>query len=137
MSALRAVVAPLVLLGVLSSQPCSAGEARKVDIGMFDSMRFSPGELLVAQGETIRFVVRNVGKLQHEIVIGSHDEITLRRQAMHHEHGMATGMLHVAPGAHAQLTWQAGFPGQLEFACLLPGHYEAGMHGAITVLPNP
>lgn len=134
MSALRASA---VLFALLASPAALAGQARKVDVGMFDSMRFSPAGLTVAQGETIRFVVRNAGALQHEIVLGTHDEIALRRQAMHHEHGAVGAMLHVAPGTRAQLTWQAGLPGELEFACLLPGHYEAGMHGTITVLPNP
>ncbi|NDW02705.1 plastocyanin/azurin family copper-binding protein, partial [Salipiger sp. PrR002] len=29
--------------------------------------------------------------------------------------------------------WTFGEPGTFEFACLLPGHYEAGMHGPLTV----
>ena len=127
------------MLAVLASHAASAGDVRTVDIGMFDSMRFTPGELTVTRGETIRFVVRNEGKVRHEIVIGTPDEITHQRHAMQHDPGTAHAaptMVHVAPGKSEQLTWRFGVPGQFAFACLLPGHYEAGMQGTITVLPH-
>jgi uncharacterized cupredoxin-like copper-binding protein len=137
MSMVRTIVA---LLAALASQAAIAGAPRTVDIGMFDSMRFSPGVLTVARGETIRFIVRNVGKLRHEIVIGTPEEIAHHRHAMLNDPGMAhasPNMAHVAPGKREQMTWRFGIPGQLEFACLLPGHYEAGMRGTITVLATP
>ena len=127
------------LLAVLASQAASASTVRTVDIGMFDSMRFSPAQLTVASGETIRFKVRNKGKIRHEIVIGTLDEIAHHRHAMQVDPGMAhaaPNMAHVAPGKREWLTWQFDRPGQLAYACLLPGHYEAGMHGTITVLPR-
>lgn len=137
MIALRATVA---LLAALASPGASATDARKVAIDMYDSMRFSPARLSVARGETIRFVVRNKGKLKHEIVIGTLDEIAHHRHAMLADPGMAhaaPSMVHVDPGKREQLRWTFERPGQLAYACLLPGHYEAGMHGTITVLPNP
>ena len=136
MIAFRTIVA---LLAALASQGASAGGARTVDIGKFDSMRFSPARLTVARGETIRFVVRNKGKLKHEIVIGTPDGIAHHRHAMLRDPGMAHAapyMAHVDPGKREQLSWTFERPGQLAYACLLPGHYEAGMHGTITVLPN-
>ena len=136
--------AAAALLAALASHAAIANDdaftGRTLDIGMFDSMRFSPARLTVAGGETIRFIVRNLGRLRHEIVIGTADEIAHHRHAMRHDPGMAhaaPNMAHVAPGQREQLTWQFDHPGELEFACLLPGHYEAGMRGAITVLARP
>ena len=129
----------LVLLAALASNPASASAPRSIAIGMFDSMRFAPARLTVTRGETVRFVVRNKGQARHEIVIGTPDEIAHHRHAMQRDSGMAhaaPNMAHVAPGRREQLTWRFDFAGQLVFACLLPGHYEAGMHGAITVLPD-
>ncbi len=137
MIAVRTITA---LLAALASHAASAGQARTIDISMFDTMRFSPATLTVALGDTIRFNVRNAGKARHEIVIGSRDDIAHHRHAMQNDPGMAhaaPNMAHVAPGKREQLTWRFEHPGQLEFACLLPGHYEAGMHGTITVIPNP
>ncbi|WP_426212131.1 plastocyanin/azurin family copper-binding protein [Massilia sp. TWP1-3-3] len=137
MNAMSAAAALLATLAILHGQTATAGQARTVDIGMYDSMRFAPGELSVEHGETIRFIVRNQGKVQHEIVIGTRDDIANRRQSGHHGHGAGSAMLHVAPGASEQFLWQAELSGELEYACLLPGHYEAGMRGTILVLPNP
>jgi len=38
----------------------------------------------------------------------------------------------VAPGKTAELTWRFAEPAELEFACNLPGHYEAGMAGPVS-----
>ena len=135
---IAALLAALASHAAMASDHAHAG--RTLDIGMFDSMRFSPARLTVASGETIRFIVRNLGKVRHEIVIGTAIEIAHHRHAMQHDPGMAhaaPNMAHVAPGRREHLTWQFDRPGELEFACLLPGHYEAGMRGAITVLAKP
>ena len=124
----------------LTSQAGVAGHAadvaRTLDIGMLDSMRFVPGALQLTRGQTIRFVVRNAGLAQHEIVIGTREEIVRHREAMRRDPAMAHGaphMAHVAPGASEELVWKFDRAGKFKFACLLPGHYEAGMHGTITV----
>ncbi|RJG09372.1 cupredoxin domain-containing protein [Massilia cavernae] len=110
--------------------------ARTVAIGMADSMRFSPGELLVTRGQTLRIVARNDGQVLHEIVLGTPEEIARHREAMRRDPGMTHGapnMAHVAPGRSEQIVWKFDQPGKFEFACLLPGHYEAGMSGTIAV----
>lgn len=110
---------------------------RTVAIGMADSMRFTPGELVVGRGQTVRIIARNDGEVLHEIVLGTREEIEQHRAAMRGDprnvHG-APNMAHVAPGASEQIVWQFDRPGKFEFACLLPGHYEAGMTGSIAVL---
>jgi uncharacterized cupredoxin-like copper-binding protein len=129
------MIAARIILAALLAAPF-ASHAGVIEIGMSDSMRFAPAALTVARGDTIHFIVRNEGKIAHEIVIGTPAEIAHHRHGMRHDPGMAhaaPSMAHVAPGEREQLSWRADRPGRFEFACLLPGHYEAGMRGTIAV----
>jgi uncharacterized cupredoxin-like copper-binding protein len=118
-----------------------AGDAREakrtIAIAMSDDMRFSPSRIQVRQGETIRFVVRNQGKLLHEMVIGDrktldeHAALMLKHPGMEHDEPY---MAHVAAGKQASLVWNFNRAGQFEFACLIAGHYQAGMKGTIEVV---
>src|SRR5688500_144905 len=45
-----------------------------VEVQTLDSMAFSPAEITVERGEIVRFVVRNDGKLPHELTIGDEAE---------------------------------------------------------------
>lgn len=115
--------------------PASAAD-RVVTIGMHDSMRFAPAQLQVQRGETLQFELVNEGQVMHELVLGSPADIAHHRAAMLRDPAMAhagPGMAHVAPGERASMRWQFSQSGSFEYACLLPGHYEAGMRGAITV----
>ena len=117
-----------------------AGDAsrvsRTIHIRMNDRMRFEPAHIHVRQGETIRFVHRNVGKVMHEMVIGSRadleDHAALMRKFPDMEHD-APHMAHVAAGKRGQMIWQFNRAGEFEFACLIPGHFESGMRGTIKV----
>lgn len=117
-----------------------AGDAKKatrtVRIDMSDKMRFEPASLTIKQGETVKFVVRNGGKVMHEMVIGTLKELRLHADAMkkhpNMEHDDPFGT-HVAPGKTGSLVWQFTKPGEFHFGCLVPGHFEAGMVGQITV----
>lgn len=116
------------------------GNRQKVDrtiaIDMNDMMRFGPSELTVRQGETIRFVIRNKGKILHEMVLGTledfkaHGEMMKQHPGMEHEEDYAT---HVKPGKKEVMLWQFTKTGEFHYACLIPGHFEAGMIGKITV----
>ena len=114
---------------------------RTVTIGMADTMRFTPGELVVERGQTVKIIARNDGQVLHEIVLGTRAEIEQLRTAIRHDPDMAHGasyMAHVAPGESRQIIWQFDRPGTFEFACLLPGHYESGMTGSVEVVtPSP
>jgi len=113
---------------------------RTVRISGRDTMRFSPADLTVRQGETIRFVVRNDGKVMHELVLGTleelqqHAEWMRRFPNMEHEEPY---MVHLAPGQSGEVIWQFTVPGEFHFGCLVPGHFEAGMKGRIRVVANP
>lgn len=109
---------------------------RTVAIGMADSMRFAPGAIVVNRGHTLKIIARNDGAVLHEIVLGTRAEIAALRAAIKRDPAMAHGapyMAHVTPGASEQIIWHFDRPGTFEYACLLPGHYEAGMTGSITV----
>lgn len=117
-----------------AGDPALAG--RTVLIGMADTMRFSPARLLVERGETLRLVARNGGQAMHELVLGTHEEIGRHREAMRRNPQMpheAPYMAHVKPGESGEIVWQFDRSGTFEYACLLPGHYEAGMSGSIVV----
>lgn len=110
--------------------------SRTVTIDMFDTMRFGPSDIVVREGETIRFVVLNSGKMMHEMVIGTLDELKAHGELMKKHPGMEHDepyMAHVNPGKKEQMIWQFTKAGEFYFACLIPGHFEAGMIGKIKV----
>jgi uncharacterized cupredoxin-like copper-binding protein len=112
--------------------------SRTIQIAMTDDMKFTPNAISVKQGETVRFVVANKGKVLHEMVIGTqkelkdHAEMMKKNPNMEHDEPY---MAHADPGKSESITWLFNRPGQFQFACLVPGHYEAGMRGTITVKP--
>ena len=109
---------------------------RTVSIDMSDQMRFTPAEVSVVQGETVRFVVANKGELLHEMVIGTEKDLAAHAEMMRKHPGMAHDdpwMVHVKAGGRQEFTWQFTKPGTFAFACLIPGHFEAGMKGRIVV----
>lgn len=112
---------------------------RTVTIDMTDAMRFTPAKLTVKEGDTVRFVVRNRGRMLHEMVIGTPDELAKHAAMMakfpNMEHDEPY-MVHVDPGKTGEITWTFNRAGQFEFACLIAGHYEAGMRGTLTVTPK-
>jgi uncharacterized cupredoxin-like copper-binding protein len=118
-----------------------AGEparARTIEVRMNDAMRFEPSRIEVREGETIRFVVRNTGKVLHEMVIGTPDELAAHAALMKKHPGMEHDepyMSHVAPRKRGAIVWNFNRPGTFQFACLIPGHFEAGMVGTIVVSP--
>ncbi len=121
-----------------SGDPARAQRIVKID--MSDAMRFTPAELTVAAGDTVRFVVANRGQVLHEMVLGTEQELAAHAESMKKFPGMEHDepyMTHVSPGQSGEIVWQFTQPGEFRFACLLPGHYEAGMVGRIRVLPAP
>ncbi len=117
-----------------------AGDAkaarRTIEVRMDDQMRFTPERLDFRRGETVRFRVKNVGKVMHEFVIGTqaenakHAELMIKFPNMEHDEPY---MAHVSPGKSAEVVWTFNRAGTFEFACLIAGHYSAGMVGSIRV----
>jgi uncharacterized cupredoxin-like copper-binding protein len=109
---------------------------RTVEVDMTDAMRFNPASVTVKQGETIRFVVKNSGQLKHEFVLGTEKELKEHYEVMKKfpemEHA-DPNMVTVAPGKTGEVIWQFTKSGTVDFACLQPGHYDAGMKGAVKI----
>ena len=109
---------------------------RTINIAMTDNMRFTPDKIEVKQGETIKFLVKNEGKMLHEMVIGTkkeleeHAALMLKFPTMEHEEPY---MVHVPVGKTGKIIWTFNRAGEFDFACLIAGHYQAGMVGKITV----
>lgn len=110
---------------------------RTIQITMHDDMRFTPDHLTVRKGETVHFAVHNAGKIRHEMVIGTmaelkeHEAMMRANPTMHH---VEPNMVSLAPGKRGNIIWQFDRLGTFNFACLRPGHLEAGMKGEIKVI---
>jgi len=117
-----------------------AGDAkaaeRTIECRMLDTMRFQPDRIDVKLGETVCFAVRNTGQVMHEFVIGTKDEnaehaaLMMKFPNMEHDEPY---MAHVAPGKAGQIVWTFNRAGEFEFACLMAGHFQAGMVGKVIV----
>lgn len=109
---------------------------RTIAIDMHDSMRFSPDAITIKRGEIVRFRIKNQGQIMHEMVIGTERELAEHAETMRKYPDMEHDepyMAHVAPGQSGEIGWQFTKPGEYRFACLLPGHSEAGMVGKVVV----
>jgi uncharacterized cupredoxin-like copper-binding protein len=140
-------------------EPASTSQAsRTVEVLVRDNI-YEPAMLKVKKGETIHFVIENEGELLHEFNIGTpsmhveHQEemMQMAEQGILTATGVdrrmmtmsgASSMKHddsnavlIEPGATEDLTWRFSRDAELEFACNLPGHYEAGMIGHIEFMP--
>ena len=113
---------------------------RTVIIDLDDRMRFTPSSVEVQEGDTIRFVLRNKGKMLHEWVLGTDAELKQHAELMRRHPGMEHDelhMVHLDPGQSDELVWTFNRAGRFGFACLIPGHFEAGMAGSVVVVPKP
>jgi len=140
-----------------------AKATRTIEITMGDNY-FEPENLTVAAGETVRFVVTNEGEFLHEFNLGTahmhaehqemmmtmmehgmltptgidHDVMNMDHSAMgmpDHQHDDFNSVL-VEPGDTQELVWTFAEATGLEFACNVPGHYDSGMMGDVTIMPE-
>lgn len=123
-------------------KPGQLAEAtRTVDIAMHErddgAMVFEPASITVKQGETIRFAVANAGELEHEFVLDDREGILKHKALMEKfpemEHDDPNSV-RLEPGKKGDVIWTFSNSGELEFACLVPGHYDAGMKGDLMVV---
>jgi len=109
---------------------------RTIELVMTDDMRFTPSAVEVAQGETVKFVVKNSGKILHEFVLGTkktldeHAALMVKFPGMEHDEPY---MAHVKPGQSGEVVWTFNRAGNFDFACLIAGHYQGGMVGKVMV----
>lgn len=113
---------------------------RTIAVKLRDDMRFDPGAIKVKQGQTIRFRIANTGQVDHEFVLGDMADIQEHADMMKQMPGMThsdPNMIRVAPGKSGELIWAFTKPGKFFYACLVPGHWEAGMQGTVEVTAAP
>ena len=103
-----------------------------VDVGIRHS-RFSVDELRVAEGTTVRFVVRNDDPIGHELVVGAADVHRRHETGGEAQHPPVPGEVSVAPGEVGVTVYDFDEPGAVTFACHLPGHVAYGMVGEVQV----
>jgi len=113
--------------------------ARIVQVLMRDGdgkMVFIPDRLELRKGEQVRFLLRNIGELDHEFLLATEAENLKHAEEMKKnpdmEHDEPNGKRVRAKGA-AELVWRFTKAGVFEYGCLIPGHREGGMIGRITV----
>lgn len=112
---------------------------RTLDITMGDNMRFVPDHLEVKQGETVRIRLKNTGSMAHEFVLGAAEEIAEHAELMKKFPDMKHADANSARaevGQTAEVIWQFSNVGNFTYACLIPGHIEAGMRGTVTVVAD-
>ena len=113
---------------------------RTIEIDMSDAMRFTPAEITLKRGESIRFVVRNSGQVMHEMVLGTMKELKDHAETMKKHAAMGHAMehdepstAHVQPGKTGEIGWRFTRAGTFYYGCLVPGHFDAGMIGKVIV----
>jgi uncharacterized cupredoxin-like copper-binding protein len=114
--------------------------SRTIEITMKEAeggkMLYEPARLEVKRGEQIRFVLKNVGQVDHEFMLDSVANNAKHKIQMEKnpdmEHDDPNGK-RLSPKESVDLVWRFNKAGAFEFACLIPGHYEAGMRGTVVV----
>lgn len=113
---------------------------RTIAIAMLETddgaMLFEPARIVVNEGETVRFAFVNRGKNIHEFVMDDKEALLHHKQEMLENPDMAhrdANAIRLDPGESGEIVWTFTASGDFEFACLIPGHYELGMHGALSV----
>jgi uncharacterized cupredoxin-like copper-binding protein len=99
-------------------------------------MLFEPNKVEIKRGEQVKFVLKNHGSVDHEFMLDSLQNNAKHKVAMQQnpdmEHDDPNGK-RLSPQGANEIVWRFTKPGTFEFACLIPGHYESGMHGTVVV----
>ena len=132
---------------------------RVIKIKMYDNY-FEPNEINIKKGETIKFLIQNYGSLVHEfniatkkmhlkhqpemmkmmeneILLGDKIDYKKMKEIAKTDHTMAhshSNSVLLEPNQSAELIWKFNTNADLEAACNVPGHYEAGMIAKINNL---
>ena len=113
---------------------------RTIEVTMTETddgkMLYEPASMEFKKGETVRFVIKNAGETEHEFVLDTHaknqEHKALMEKFPEMEHDDPNA-IRLEEGATGEIVWTFSNTGTFEFACLIPGHYESGMHGDVTV----
>lgn len=128
----------MVACSTSSFTPGTADAPRTIRISATDALEFSPSQITIAAGETVRFLVTNEGVLTHEFAIGSGQQLEDHAMVMSHR-GMSANTgeaVWLPPGQTVELIHRFGSATDVRFACMVFDHYPRGMHGEFTVIPS-
>jgi len=119
-------------------EPGKGTPDRRITVSMQDTMRyiFEPDLVSLKQDETIEFLVRNDGKIQHEFSIGNTEDQVKHAQMMQRMPDMKhndPNTVSLAPGESVTLSWKFMGKDTVVFACNIPGHFEAGMKQVLEI----
>jgi uncharacterized cupredoxin-like copper-binding protein len=114
--------------------------ARTIVVSMKEThdskMLFEPNQVVIKRGEQVKFALKNDGTADHEFMLDSVERNAKHKIQMEKnpdmEHDDPNGK-RLAPNGSSEIVWRFNKPGTFEFACLIPGHYESGMHGTVVV----
>lgn len=133
------VAALTLFVGCGSSSPPAGAQGNTVQVTLSD-FKVQAATTTFTAGKTYHFVVTNAGGTAHEFMIMP-QMTDMAGMSMDKAHSMALTMIdQIKPGESKTLDYtfatnaSGGMSGMqassqaLEFACMLPGHYQAGMH---------
>jgi uncharacterized cupredoxin-like copper-binding protein len=135
---LRVAAAAVTLTLLVGVTAASRGAAARANAGTvhitIHYSSFAPGAVDVEPGETVRFVIRNTDPIDHEFILGDEEVQLAHELGTEAHHAPRPGEVSVPAGKTVVTTYT--FPetsGELIFGCHLPGHYDFGMHGTVTI----
>jgi uncharacterized cupredoxin-like copper-binding protein len=134
----RAAAAAVALVLLVGAAAASRGAAARANDGTIrlaiHYSKFDPADLAVEPGETVRFVVVNTDPIDHEFILGDEHVQLVHEEGTEAHHAPRPGEVSVPAGETFVTTYT--FPeveGSLIFGCHLPGHYDFGMRGLVTI----
>ena len=123
-----------------------------IEVKMYDNY-YEPSEFKIKKNQTIKFIIFNYGEFVHEFNIATKKmhlkhqpemlrlvenkillvdridkkkmkELSKKDHSMSHSH---SNSVLLEPNESAEIIWKFNTEADLEAACNVPGHYEAGM----------
>jgi len=107
--------------------PGTAENPRVIAVDATGSLTFDPNSIALVAGEVVRFEITNTAGFVHNLYIGAPADIDARNTAA------LQGTADFTTGTET-LTYTVPASGDLAFACLVPGHLEAGMRGTVALV---
>ena len=135
---LRVAAAAVALTLLVGAAAASRGAAARANAGTvritIHYSSFAPDSLDVDPGETVRFVIRNTDPIDHEFILGDEHVQLVHEEGTEAHHAPRPGEVSVPAGETVVTTYTfPENPGELIFGCHLPGHYDFGMRGTVTI----
>ena len=139
-------------MNIIGEKGNPADVSKVIKVKMYDNY-YEPSKFKVLKDQTIKFIVYNHGELVHEFNIATKEmhlkhqpeimkiveneillidkidrkkmiELSKKDHSMGHSH---SNSVLLEPRQSAELIWKFNTDAELEAACNVPGHYEAGM----------